>query len=123
MSEAAPISRCNGLIDTGASVVCIDQRIAERLGLEQVDEDFIQPVGGAPILVKIYMGMLRVPVLGFSEIVRLYGARIKGGHHDVLLGRSFLKNFIVTFDGPAGMFHFFPPFRFPGPEPDDDFAT
>lgn len=27
----------------------------------------------------------------------------------MLLGRSFLSNYIVTFDGPNGTFHFFDP--------------
>jgi predicted aspartyl protease len=111
-----------GLIDTGASIVCISQRIADQLNLVSVDEDDMGVVGGGTIRANIYMGYLSVESLGFRELMRLYAVPMKQPGHSVLLGRSFLKHFIVTFNGPEGMFHFSTP---PAAHDHgfDDFAT
>jgi predicted aspartyl protease len=98
-----------GLIDTGASVVVRDQRIADKLGLRLVNEDTVGLVGGVRANAKIYMGYIKVPILGFQEIMPLYAVPMKYESHNVLLGRSFLRHFIVTFNGPSGMFHFATP--------------
>jgi predicted aspartyl protease len=111
-----------GLIDTGASAVCISQRIADQLDLPQVDEDVLGVVGGGTVPTKIYAGYLVVPALDFREITQLHAVNMRNGNHNVLLGRSFLSHFIVTFDGPEGMFHFARPIAPPEPW-NDDFAT
>lgn len=110
-----------GLIDTGASVVCIDRRLALRLGLRAVNQADVQIPGGLTMQSTVYAGRLIVPALGFDQVMPLYSAGMQQVHHDVLLGRAFLRNFIVSFDGPAGVFHFSRPAT-PLRE-DDDFAT
>ena len=100
--------RAGGLIDTGASDVCIDYRVAQELNLKQVDQQNVGVVG-ATIPATVHMGVLEIPELNFSEIMPLYALKVRRPTHDVLLGRSFLKNFIVTFDGPTGLFHFSKP--------------
>jgi predicted aspartyl protease len=94
-----------GLIDTGASEVCIDYRIAEELALRVIDQKEVGIVG-ATVLATIYLGVLEIPELNFSEPMRLYSLKVRRPTHDVLIGRSILRGFIVTFDGPNGMFHF-----------------
>lgn len=81
-------------------------------------------VVGFTALAAIYMGRLQVPEIGFDRIMPLYALKLKHPTHEVLLGRSFLQSYVVTFDGPNGMFHF------AGPAPhtplsaiEDDFAT
>ncbi len=118
----APAVAARGLIDTGASVVCIDRRIALRLGLTPINQMPVAVAGGTMIDSTIYMGRLDVPVLSYSETVPLYSAPMMQAHHDVLLGRSFLRRFIVTFNGPEDMFHFALPQQI-GSDPLDDFAT
>ncbi len=111
-----------GLIDTGASVVCIDRRLALRLGLQAVNQAEVQIPGGLTVQSTVYAGSLIVPTLGFAQVMPLYSTNMMQVHHDVLLGRAFLRHFIVTFDGPEGLFHF----SSPGsrvPTSDDDFAT
>ena len=46
---------------------------------------------------------------------------MKQQEHNVLLGRSFLRHFLVTFNGPEGMFHFWDAAL--EPPADDGFAT
>ena len=113
----------NGLIDTGASDVCIDYRLAMQLGLKAVNQSTVNVVGGST-LATIYMGRLKVPEIGFDRIMPLYALKVRHPTPEVLLGRSFLQNYIVTFDGPAGMFHFVTPTNYqPHGAIEDDFPT
>ena len=97
--------RCQGLIDTGASDVAIDYRLAQRLGLEPVDQRGVGVVGGADVQATVYMAVLRVPRLGFEQVTPIFGLRVRRPTHDVLIGRSFLQASILTLDGPNGVFH------------------
>ena len=97
-----------GLVDTGASDVCIDYRLAEELGLRQVDQQTVGVVG-ASALATVHTGIIEIPELGFSQVMPLFALKVRRPSHDVLLGRSLLQNFIVTFDGPSGLFHFSTP--------------
>ena len=106
--EAGPLCETRGLIDTGASDVCIDYRLAEQLGLRRIDQQDVGVVGGT-VPATIYLGVLEIPALGFRQLMPLYALRVRRPTHEVLLGRSFLQHFIVTFDGPNGTFHFATP--------------
>ena len=105
---ATPFCATNGLIDTGASDVCIDYRLAEQLGLPEID---VQNVGivGATVPASVRLGLIEIPRLGFREIMPLYAFKVRHSTHEVILGRSFLRNYIVTFDGPQGMMIFSEP--------------
>ena len=112
-----------GLIDTGASDICIDYRLAISLGLREIDQRNVGVVGGS-VMAKIYLGRLIVPDVGFDRMCPLYALKVRHPTHEVLLGRSFLENYIVTFDGPAGMFTFAGREDFhPRSAIEDDFAT
>jgi predicted aspartyl protease len=121
-AERSPHQRdaisAKGLIDTGATHVCIDIRMAVELGLVPTGTESVGVAGGGSIMSDVYAGILEVPQLGFSEMVPLYTLRMRHASHDVLLGRSFLQNFIVTFDGPQGVFHFYTPKLYEYPEHD-----
>lgn len=98
-----------GLIDTGASVVCISQRIADRLALRHIDNDDIGVVGGGRIDAKVYSAVLVIDLLGFGAAMPVYAIPMSRGAHDMLLGMSFLRNFLLTLDGPMERFHFYRP--------------
>ena len=98
----------DALIDTGADDVCIDIRTAERLNLVPVDKTTIGGVGGVHEAIVV-AALLEVPNLRFKRIVNMYAPIDVSLSSKMLLGRSFLSNYIVTFDGPNGMFHFFDP--------------
>lgn len=106
------------LIDTGASDVCISLRTARELGLKAVDIRQIGVVGGM-VETVVFAGLLEVPELNFSRVMRMYAPRQSAPSSLMLLGRSFLAHFIMTYDGPNGTFHFFnPDYGWPGPEDD-----
>jgi predicted aspartyl protease len=100
-----------GLIDTGASTVCIDNRLAAKAGLKLIDQNAsLEVVGGARLNASVYLGRLVIPALEFDELTRFHALSMSQPSSRVLLGRSFLKHFIVTYNGPEGMFHFERPF-------------
>ena len=121
-ANAVPVP-ARGLIDTGSSVVFIDRRLAMQAGLKAVNIQNVHVPGGLTVESTVYVGMLDVPVLGYREQIRFYAAAHRQVSHDVLLGRDFLRKFIVTFNGPEGSFHFFKPPSALRSDADDDFAT
>lgn len=112
--------RRQAMIDTGASDICIDYRLAERLNLTPVDQRSVGVVGGANVQATVYKGVLRVPELNYEAYIPLFGMRLRRPTYDVLIGRSFLQQFIVTLDGPEGVFHFQKPARDQASEPFDE---
>lgn len=97
------VREANGLIDTGATSVLIEMEIAQSLGLVQTGMSDMRVVGGQVDAV-VFAGQLEVPQLGYSKILPMLAPRRGQISHSVLLGRSFLEDFIVTFDGPSGIF-------------------
>lgn len=107
------------MIDTGASDTCIDYRIAHALKLRQIDQRTIGTVGG-PIQVAVFLGILEIPQLGFKRMDRMFAPKIERINYSVLIGRSVLKEFLFTYDGPANVCHFARP---QVPPDHDDFAS
>jgi predicted aspartyl protease len=99
--NAVPFFETGALIDTGASDVCIDFRIAHDLNLRQIDQRTVGTLGGS-IPAAVYVGVLEVPALGFKKVMPLYAFRVRRVSFSVVLGRTFLSNYIVTFNGPEG---------------------
>lgn len=54
----------------------------------------------------MFLGVLEVPALSFKKLMPLYALKVGRASYNVILGRSFLADYIVTFDGPNGCFHF-----------------
>lgn len=88
------------LIDTGASHSCIDEAVAQELGLPVVD---LQMVGGVAGARQHNVYMARVSLIGtqVEEYGRFTGVNLSesGQHQHVLLGRSFLRRTIMIYDG------------------------
>lgn len=120
LEEVPNFLESRALIDTGASDICIDYRIAHALKLREIDQRMIGTAGG-PIEVAVYNGVFEVPLIGFSRMMRLFAPRIDRINYNVLIGRSLLRDYIVTFDGPSNHCTFAYP---TGPSHfDDDFAS
>ncbi len=97
------LKRVRALIDTGASGDCIDEGLAERLGLPVTDEGEISGVGGKHHAF-IYTARVWVPQLGRLLFQPFTGVKLMQGEqwHRIILGRGFLRQHKLTYDGGAG---------------------
>ena len=95
--------RYPALVDTGASESCIDAGLAARLGLPVVARQTIAGPQGSSI-VNLHLAQIYIPDLKWTLYGRFAGIQLgTGGQpHLALLGRSFLTNFTMTYEGRAG---------------------
>ena len=98
----------DGIIDTGASVICVDARIVKRLGLVAVNRRPVQMADGRIETSTIYTARMAIPALGFDDLVQVFAIAMQTERpiSRVLIGRSFLKDYIVSYDGPRERFEF-----------------
>jgi hypothetical protein len=91
------------LIDTGAGGDCIDDDLASALGLPITDEGEISGVGGRH-RAFIYTARLYVPALDKLLFQPFTGVKLRQGDqwHQVILGRSFLRPYKLTYEGGSG---------------------
>jgi hypothetical protein len=91
------------LVDTGAGESCIDSLLASQLNLPKIDKRKISGSAGEHE-VDIYMAQIHVPTLGFT----IYGAfaavhlEAGGQRHKALIGRTFLRNCTMVYEGRTG---------------------
>jgi gag-polyprotein putative aspartyl protease len=98
-----PVKKIRALIDTGAGGDCIDDSLAQRLGLPVHDEGEISGVGGRH-RAYIYTARIYIPSLGKLLFQPFTGVKLEEGEqwHRVILGRSFLRNYPLVYDGLTG---------------------
>jgi len=91
------------LIDTGASLSCIDLNLALSLDLPIIDSTPIAGVGGLHRLNK-HIAQIHAPDLKFTLYGGFIGVNLAvgGTGYQVLIGRDFLSHFTLTYDGPTG---------------------
>jgi predicted aspartyl protease len=91
------------LVDTGAGESCIDQLLAVQLGLPLVDRKAISGVHGSH-MTNIYLAQLYVPPFNYTIYGLFAGVGLKEGgqQHHALIGRTFLQNFRLEYDGHTG---------------------
>lgn len=99
LTESGP-----ALIDTGASESCIDAALAQRLQLPVIDQRQISGVAGVQTH-DVVMAQLTVPALGLQASGRFTCVRLTDGGqpHQVLLGREFLRQVVMIYDGERGV--------------------
>jgi len=98
-----PGKRIKALIDTGAGGDCIDERLAEELGLPATERGVISGVGGRHAAL-IDTARLYVPALDQLLFQQFTGVKLTEGAqpHRVLLGRTFLRHYRMMYDGLTG---------------------
>lgn len=97
------ISNLSALVDTGAIESCIDNLLASQLNLPIVDRRPIAGVYGVHeanvYLAQIHIGSLDITIYGDFVGVDLQAG---GQTHWALIGRTFLQQFRMVYDGPTG---------------------
>lgn len=96
-----PVEGVLALIDTGASTSCIDGSLAMHLQLPVVDQRQCAGIGGS-IEVNMHLAQVHAGQLSFTLYGALAGVDLTLGDHKILLGRDFLRNFTMIYDGPSG---------------------
>ena len=98
-----PQKKVRALLDTGAGADCIDDELAKSLGLPISDEGEISGVGGKHHAF-IYTARLYIPKLDRLLFQPFTGVKLQQGEqwHRVILGRSFLRPYRLTYNGPDG---------------------
>lgn len=91
------------LVDTGACESCIDSTLAKKLGLPVIDTIQIAGSNGSHTH-DVYLAHVNIWGLEFSQFGRFAGVHLAAGQqaHGVLLGRTFLSNVMLIYDGLRG---------------------
>ena len=99
----AGISDIDALVDTGASECCIDSLLASKLGLPTVDRRSISGVHGSHVA-NVHLAQVYVPSLNFTVYSAFAAVDLTAGGqvHQVLMGRTFLRAFTMTYEGRTG---------------------
>jgi hypothetical protein len=104
--EVTPVPGIQGaqaLIDTGAGECCIDSALAASLHLPVVDRRGLSGATGAAE-VNMHLAQIYAPTVRFTMYGLFAGVHLAAGGqpHAVLLGRTFLKSFVLTYEGHTG---------------------
>jgi hypothetical protein len=102
-APALPQQQLLALVDTGATESCIDGGLAMRLNLPVIDRRRVSGVHGAGE-VNVHLAQLHIPNLSFTVWGPFCAVDlIAGGQaHHALIGRTFLQNFTMTYEGRTG---------------------
>jgi len=97
-------SNLKALIDTGAQESCIDGALAVELGLPVINQRNVGGLGVGALKVDVHNAQVHVPMLRYT--IRGPFAAIPGLvdriHYPIILGRSFLKDCKLMYDGKTG---------------------
>lgn len=98
-----PAEQRSALVDTGALASCIDAALAAELGLPLFTRGNISGVGGVSA-VQYYLAQIHIPSLHWTIYGSFAGVHLSAGGqpHQALIGRDFLKNFRMTYEGRTG---------------------
>jgi predicted aspartyl protease len=93
----------HALVDTGAEESFIDNDLAVRLNLPVVDKQHVSGSAGRHE-VNVYLAQIHVPSITFTIYGRFGGVDLAAGgqRHHALIGRTFLKSFVMTYNGRTG---------------------
>lgn len=98
----APLSG-NALIDTGASVTCIDNKLAQKLELPVIDIVEMTSASHSAIEQNVYP--VEIEITGSPirlEVLRAMGANLEAQGLIALIGRDFLQHCTVHYNGVTG---------------------
>ena len=103
VSPSLPEALHAAVVDTGADWSFIDRRLAEELGLPELEEVAVAGIHGT-VLVEAYLAQIYVPELDWTtrETLPAVSLRDGGFNCSAILGRTFLQHFLMTYDGRTG---------------------
>lgn len=102
-SPNLPSQLLPALVDTGAAVSCIDSDLALQLRLPLIDQQQVAGVHGSQA-VNVYLGQIFIPSLNWTIYGEFFGVHLQSGGqpHFALIGRTFLREFTLVYEGRTG---------------------
>ena len=96
-------TQVKALVDTGAISSCIDDDLAQSLGLPLVNRQTMISLSGQSD-VNLYLAHVPIPALSFFQRGVFYGCSINKAtwNYRAVLGRTFLRDMTLIYDGPTG---------------------
>ena len=96
--------RLPALVDTGARDSAIDSALAASLNLPIVDRATVAGVSGS-FDVNVHLCQMYIPELNWVIFGRFTGVHLSAGGqpHVALLGRAFLNDYSMNYDGRTGI--------------------
>jgi len=92
-----------GLVDTGASITCVDRTLLELLEIPSVGiSEVFTPSGKAQqniYPIEISFPQINLPKIAFSQVL---GSELKDQGIIALIGRDVLRHFLLVYNGPGG---------------------
>lgn len=97
------VSSVPALVDTGALESCIDDALAQKIGLPLIDKANVSGAGGSHEL-NIYFAHIFFPAFGMHQWGRFAGVKLSDGNqvHQALIGRTVLQSMLMIYDGRTG---------------------
>lgn len=92
------------MIDTGASVTCVDEAAAGRAGLNVVDRGTISSASHSAHSVPVFACDIDVAGLGRIRLPRAMGATLESQGLLAIIGRDALGSAVFIYNGPSGSF-------------------
>ena len=90
------------LIDTGASITCVDQQVATDAGLPVVDTAAMTSASHAKHEVPVFAGKLVIPEFTNINTEYALGATLDGQNLIALIGRDLLQAAVLVYNGTEG---------------------
>jgi predicted aspartyl protease len=102
MAVSEPVAG-RAIIDTGASVTCIDNDVAAKLGLPAIDRVTMTSASHDAIEQNVYPLQIQVVGLPFQiNVPRAMGANLAPQGIVALIGRDFLQHCTLFYNGLTG---------------------
>lgn len=94
------------LVDTGAVQSFIDNDLALKLQLPVVNQQVVSGSNGKHT-VTVYLAHFYIPSLDITHNGQFGGVHLVAGgqRHSALIGRTLLRHFQLSYDGPTGAVH------------------
>jgi hypothetical protein len=99
----AGLTGIRALVDSGAMESCIDSLLATQLNLPIIDRRTVAGISGAQ-QVNVHLAQVHIPSLNFTIYGSFAGVHLAAGGqpHQALLGRTFLQNHTMIYEGETG---------------------
>ena len=98
-----PLPLRHALVDTGAWDTCIDVNLATELELPIIGNATVAGAHGIAET-NLYVAQIYIPELSYTIVGEFAGVDLSVGGQNLsaLIGRTFLRNFTMTYDGRSG---------------------